>query len=240
MNLDGTPASSGQAVRMVRESWNPEDPDATLRFDSALGIVDVGRPSAPGEWLAVGYATENQSASAHNGTPSAQPGDTVRVLAPPQRDPDHQPYWNLELKNVYDVGLRADLTDFHLQLRCVPDSTTEFVYEGVDYPLTTLFCLNTCGGPAGETAVDPQWLDAERGLLWFPVNEPFSNGDWSRVYRWVGFWALYGNLCTTKSWWHDPPRTGASGAIYQVSYDDPARPAAAAIYELVVTRSWLR
>ncbi|NUM80154.1 cell surface protein SprA, partial [bacterium] len=167
--LDPT-AQSGWFLEMIKGS------DYT--YDSRLGIVTMTSPIQLGDILAVWYQTQDGTEIGNTDTTNL----LLKMLWSNNPGPSH-PTWDLELKNIYDLGVTG------LSEEDIRTLKIKFKPNGVNNELTVVNDLDnksrgimeilhideageTSGGP--DNIVDKEVIDFGRGYLVFPRLRPFD------------------------------------------------------------------
>ncbi len=196
----GGPSPFEGGYLMIPQTWTPgTTEDLDFEIDPYRGIVRLNFRPSRNEFVAMAYSTStpglfdgqitlaqsglthgpfNQGVLTGNNGNTAANGDEVVVLVPQNMSPDTDPYWELQLKNVYRMNAQnAEDGDFSMRILQTRSGSTGNPSQGSDSYLS-LFYLDTknnaTGIPGKDGKVDLDWLDTEKGELWFPVVEPFG------------------------------------------------------------------
>lgn len=175
---------------------SPQD----YRFQPQLGYLSLNSPLQPDEVLAVAFEYTYQGKAyqvgefSNNVLPTATSADNkgdalfVKLLKPVSMSPLAHT-WHLMMKNIYAIGMNAyniSSTGFKLNISYQSDSTsiyTNTLPEGnrqgeLLLRVMNLDNLNSKNDPYPDGIVDfldGYTIDAQHGLLIFPVIEPFGS-----------------------------------------------------------------
>jgi hypothetical protein len=182
LNPDGSLAKSGYRVKEYH--WPDGGDNLPFTLDPDLGIITYRR-SRSSSYVSMGYLAEDPlvySRSGYEFETGDLEGDSRNavVLIPEHFNSDAQPFWDLQLFNVYYTGgIDVDPSDFLLTIEKNVSGSQGETKQNNDQDYRSLFYLdlftNASMLPGSDQRIDQQWLDPETGNLWFP--SPFPFGD---------------------------------------------------------------
>ena len=193
------------SYRMRKTSWSStEGSDQRIQLDPLRGIVTL--PYGTSGIVAMAYRTENadlftnmsgsidfpgmfeegQAHTIHTGTLNAGEGDEVVILYPEYFNPSEQPYWDLQLRNVFDMAnADVDVDELELRIREGQSDNGSYQQNSIDY--RQIFYLDLYNNSTellgSDGKIDDNWVDTETGYLWFPSPFPFSDRPESYVFQ---------------------------------------------------------
>jgi len=159
-----------------RGNFHRLDPETDYFVDNALGYIVIDAMLSDNYILAVAYRTASGEVFGDDSYDPSDPNDEVKLkLIKPRNPRPGYPTWNLEWKNVYDLGTRRINPDgFELKIfKELPGSNPIEEENGVSY----LQMLGLDEDRDGK--VDFEFVDLERGELIFPVLKPFTSSSLS-------------------------------------------------------------
>jgi hypothetical protein len=190
--VDPNGRSLATGYRMKRTDWNESATNPPFTLDKYRGILKLGSIQ-PGKYYAMAYQVRNMttlldwyrdnvqdSTALRTGKLGADTGDEVVVVFPLHFSPTNQPFWDLQLRNVFNLGtLDMDATKFDMEIgKVVSGTRNQTTQNGLDDYLAVLY-LDVLdlqrNAPGNDTKVDERWIDAKTGNIWFPSPRPFAN-----------------------------------------------------------------
>jgi hypothetical protein len=184
----GNVLNDGSLYRMKKTSWDPSDANQPFTLDPDLGILRLNRIQE-GRYIAIGYTVDNsavlqqwftsQGKTLAMGRLNAEEGQSVVVVFPNHFNPEAQPWWDLQLRNVFRLGTpEMDPAQFTLEIgRVVSGGRDQTSQDGTDY-LSVLYLdvLDVSrNAPGNDRRVDERWVDRKTGNVWFPSPYPFGD-----------------------------------------------------------------
>jgi len=178
--------------RMKRTDWSEDAANPPFTLDKTRGILRLNSIQ-PGKYYAMAYQVRNpetlrlwfedhgqDSTVIRTGTLNANTADEVVVVFPLHFSPTNQPFWDLQLRNVFNLGtLKMDPTKFEMEIgKVVSGTTNQTKQNGVDDYLSVLYLdvINLQNNaPGNDTKVDERWIDTDTGNIWFPSPRPFAS-----------------------------------------------------------------
>ncbi len=175
---------------MVR---NEGETSSAFTLDKQRGILRLNSIQ-PGKYYAMSYTVRNpealrqwfedygqDSTVIHTGTFNAASGDPVVVVFPLHFSPSSQPWWDLQLRNVFNLGsTEMDATKFEMSIGRVVSGSSNQINQGADNYLSVLYLdvwdlqRNAQGN---DLKVDERWIESKTGNVWFPSPLPFAAED---------------------------------------------------------------
>ena len=184
----GNPAT-GATYKMKRTEWDATRDDQGFTVDRDLGIIRLTRIQE-GRFIAVGYTVsqpqalqdwfaDNRDYALNMGKLSAATGDSVVVVFPDHFNPDAQPYWDLQLRNVFRLGTPdMDPNQFDMTIgKVLSGGRDQNTQDGTDYLSVLYLDVYDKGAarPGSDHRVDEQWVEKKTGYISFPSPYPFSS-----------------------------------------------------------------
>ncbi len=176
----GNILNDGALYRMKKSSWD-QSKEQGFTLDPDLGIIRLNRIQ-DGRFIAIGYQTANPNepgmAGMAKGTLNAAQGDPVVVIFPDHFNPESQPWWDLQLRNVFTLGTPdMNPAEFELEVgKVVSGGRDQTSQDGTDYLSVLYLDVNDVSrnGPGNDRRVDERWVDSKTGNIWFPSPFPFG------------------------------------------------------------------
>ncbi len=159
--------------------FNQLEEEVDYTVDRRTGFIAMKTPLQPEYVLAVWYATK----SGGTGWQRFTSADSLNLKLLKPFDPDpHDPTWDLEWKNIYDLRTRniTNPRDFHIKIyKEIPSQPSQTIQPEDGNPLLQIFGLdvNNRDGvppPDDEADLNRYLVDLSRGELIFPDHRPFA------------------------------------------------------------------
>ncbi|HUT63366.1 MAG TPA: hypothetical protein VMZ04_05350, partial [Anaerolineae bacterium] len=182
IDMEGNIENPDAAIEGYFHRLDPVDSQQGYYVDRSLGFIQFNR-RIPDEWT-IGVYLKTRSGEVF-GSLNYDPNDEsskikLKLIKPKKQRPTDVDTWNLEWKNVYDLGQR-NIEPQGLEIRIyrqATDGVSRDTQDGIPYiQILGLDKSDEMGNPKPDNKIDLNraFINFSRGELIFPLLEPFNS-----------------------------------------------------------------